>query len=100
MRALLINVGHGDATGDLHPRHHVAPMDLAQCAAILEDAGWHTELWDTILTPTASPQEIEGRLRGATFDLLIVLAHTGDASVSLLQGADGRRRRGCHRTSR
>ena len=39
MRALLINVGHGHLSSDNHPRHNVAPMDLAQCAAILEAAG-------------------------------------------------------------
>ncbi|MEE2779321.1 MAG: radical SAM protein [Myxococcota bacterium] len=85
MKALLLNVGHGDLTGDEHPRHNVAPMDLAQCAAILEEAGWEVDLWDTILTPTATNQEIDGRANGFGPDLVVVrpLVHTGDTTAEL-----------------
>jgi anaerobic magnesium-protoporphyrin IX monomethyl ester cyclase len=72
VRALLVNVGHGQEPADPHPRHHVAPMDLAQCAAILEADGWRVELWDTVLTPSASSAEIEARVRHKAPDLLIV----------------------------
>ena len=69
MRALLINVGHGHLSSDNHPRHNVAPMDLAQCAAILERAGWRVELWDTVLEHDEEGPIIERRVQAKQPDL-------------------------------
>jgi anaerobic magnesium-protoporphyrin IX monomethyl ester cyclase len=84
-RALLINVGHGHLSSDNHPRHNVAPMDLAQCAAILESAGWRVELWDTVLEHEAEASVIERRVQAKKPDLLILrpLAHTAHTTHML-----------------
>ena len=89
MKALLINVGHGHGGQDSHPRHHVAPMDLAQCAAILEHAGWTVDLWDTALTPNEDAPTIEAKMVASAPDLLLVrpLAHTAHTSAMLLRAA-------------
>ena len=60
-------------------------MDLAQCAAILEAAGWTVDLWDTIMTPTATQEEVQKRVRAEAPDLLLVrpLAHTSETTVLL-----------------
>ncbi|MBD89824.1 MAG: hypothetical protein CL940_05775 [Deltaproteobacteria bacterium] len=85
MRALLINVGHGHLSSDNHPRHNVAPMDLAQCAAILERAGWRVELWDTVLEHDEEGPVIERRVQAKQPDLLILrpLAHTAHTTQML-----------------
>lgn len=85
MRALLINVGHGHLSSDNHPRHNVAPMDLAQCAAILEAAGWRVELWDTVLQHDEEASVIERRVASKAPDLLILrpLAHTAHTTQML-----------------
>ncbi|MGM0578479.1 MAG: B12-binding domain-containing radical SAM protein [Myxococcota bacterium] len=89
MRALLINVGHGADTADRHPRHHVAPVDLAQAAAILEQAGWVVDLWDTALEPHADPAAIAARARAKAPDLLVArpLHHTAATTDRLLRTA-------------
>ena len=63
MRALLINVGHGSKAHDDHPRHNVAPIDLALCASILEDAGYRVDLWDTAVTPSRPSDEVADVVR-------------------------------------
>ena len=84
-RALLINVGHGHLSSDNHPRHNVAPMDLAQCAAILENAGWRVELWDTVLEHDEEASVIERRVQAKKPDLLVLrpLAHTAHTTHML-----------------
>jgi anaerobic magnesium-protoporphyrin IX monomethyl ester cyclase len=89
MRALLINVGHGHLSTDHHPRHHVAPMDLAQAAAILEEAGWRVELWDTAIDPGEDASAVERRVEAKAPDLLIIrpLAHTAHTARLLGRSA-------------
>lgn len=86
MRALLIHVGHGAEGEGRHPRHHVAPIDLAQCAAILEQGGWQVDLWDTALTPGLRPVEVEQRVLARAPELLLVrpLQATVDTARGLL----------------
>lgn len=90
-RALLINVGHGHATDDAHPRHHVAPMDLAQVAGQLEHDGWRVDLWDTQIDPGMDPAALELRVRAKAPDLLIVrpLHATAGTALALLRAARG-----------
>ena len=72
MRALLINVGHGSEAHDDHPRHNVAPLDLATCASILEEAGYRVDLWDTAVTPTHASGEVAVRVAAKAPDLLLL----------------------------
>jgi anaerobic magnesium-protoporphyrin IX monomethyl ester cyclase len=60
-------------------------MDLAQCAAILESAGWRVELWDTVLEHEAEASVIERRVQAKKPDLLILrpLAHTAHTTHML-----------------
>ena len=64
-------------------------MDLAQAAAILEDAGWRVELWDTALEPAVDASVIEARVEVKAPDLLIIrpLAHTAHTAVMLGRSA-------------
>jgi anaerobic magnesium-protoporphyrin IX monomethyl ester cyclase len=72
MRALLVNVGHGSEAHDDHPRHNVAPLDLAICASILEEAGHRVDLWDTAVTPGRSSLEVAEQVRAKAPELVIV----------------------------
>ena len=60
-------------------------MDLAQCAAILERAGWRVELWDTVLEHDEEGPVIERRVQAKQPDLLILrpLAHTAHTTQML-----------------
>lgn len=91
MRALILNVGHGTAAHDDHPRHHVAPMDAALCAAILEDAGFGCDLWDTAVTPELSPEEVAGWVAAKAPEVLLVRPLHGceQATKAALQAAKG-----------
>ena len=72
MRALLINVGHGSRATDDHPRHNVAPIDLALCASILEESGYRVDLWDTAVTPSRSSKEVAELVASKEPDLLLI----------------------------
>lgn len=77
-RALLVNVAHGaHGDGEDHPRHHVAPMDLALCAALLEDDGWDVDFWDTQTDPGTDPERLERLALAKAPDLLMVRAIHG-----------------------
>lgn len=91
MRALLVNAGHASAASDAHPRHNVAPMDLALVAALLEGAGWDVDLWDTAVTPTASGAKIARLAQAKASDLLVVRPLVGceGATETLLAAAAG-----------
>lgn len=91
MRALLVNVGHGQSAEDHHPRHHVAPMDLALAASILEEDGWRVDLWDTVLTPLATRADIARKVAAKAPDLLLVrpLHATAETTLHLLRSVAG-----------
>jgi len=72
VRALLVQAGHASAAADPHPRHNVAPMDLALVAALLEGAGWDVDLWDTAVTPGASVAHVARLARAKAPELLVV----------------------------
>ena len=80
MKALLINLAPIGGPPDHHPRHHVAPVDLAICAAILEGAGHEVQLWDTALDPRETLPELITRARASVPDLLLVRPLLGTAS--------------------
>jgi len=95
MRALLINVGHGSEAHDNHPRHNVAPIDLALCASILEEAGYRVDLWDTAVTPSLSSADVADRVTAKTPELLLVRPlHGCDQPMKdLLNAAQGTAKR-------
>lgn len=87
-RALLCNVAHSAAEDDAHPRHHVAPMDLALAAAILERAGWSVELWDTQVTRGADPARVAARVAAKAPELLLLRPlHGCEESTELMYRA-------------
>ena len=95
MRALLINVGHGSEAHDDHPRHNVAPIDLAICASILEEAGYRVDLWDTAVTPSRPSDEVAELVAAKAPDLLLVRPLHGcdEPMQRLLEAVEGQSKR-------